>query len=194
VILRSVDSLTRPRTGEQACGDAVVVRREERHSLLAVIDALGHGVRAAEAATRAVDVLGRTSLEAGVLAIIDELDKALHGSRGACALVCVLSGGKLEGCSVGNVELRSSGMTVPFLLTPGVLGARVRRPRVFVATASRRARLVAYSDGVSSRFHLDEFSPLSTEEACRAIFERHRRAHDDASLLVADVDAAVGAD
>ena len=187
--LHSVEHLSLPRGGESVNGDAVVVRRTESHHLLAIIDALGHGARAAVVANAAVKALEVCRLDQGVLHVIEELNVSLRGTRGACALVCILGSGRLEGCSVGNVELRTSGIVVPFVLTPGVLGARVHRPRVFSGTPTGRARLVAYSDGVSSRFHLDSFAEFSTGDARRAIFERHRRTHDDATLLVADVEA-----
>src|SRR5690606_27727635 len=49
--------LVRPARGEQVAGDAALVRELGPSTLLAVIDGLGHGPPAAEAAARAVEVL-----------------------------------------------------------------------------------------------------------------------------------------
>lgn len=184
--LASSDFLTLPRAGEIANGDAAVIRRDGAHALIAIVDALGHGEKAGAVAAVAVEVLQSCRIESGPLAIIGAIDGALRGGRGACALVVVVGPERLEGCSVGNVELRSN-LNLPFVLTPGVLGARVRSPRVFSVVPSKNARLVAYSDGIGSKFQLDEFAEFSTKDACRAIFDRQRRSHDDATLLVADL-------
>lgn len=185
--LRSVDHRILPRHGEHVCGDAVFVRREEDLALLSVVDGLGHGVKAAHVAKRATDILERQSPRTGVLPIMNELHSGLADTRGACVLVCIVSKNSVEVCSVGNVELRALGIELPFVLTPGVVGARMSRPRVARATIEGPARMVIYSDGLSSRFHLAEFSSLSSADACSTIFERHRRSHDDATLLVADL-------
>lgn len=170
------------------CGDAVVVRREDDLTLLSVVDGLGHGTKAAEVANRATEILSQQSPRTGVLAIMKDLHSGLADTRGACVLVCVVSKDEVEVCSVGNVELRAMGIELPFVLTPGVVGQRMSRPRVARATIGGHARIVIYSDGLSSRFHLAEFASLTSADACRTIFERHRRSHDDATLLVADLE------
>lgn len=184
--LKSVHHVSTPRSGEIVNGDGVVVRREGSTVLLAVIDALGHGPRAAEAARCALDVLESCALDRDVLSLVTQVDEGLRGTRGASALLCLVKGAALEGCSVGNVDLRTDGIRLPFIQTPGVLGLRLRKPRVWSGTLAGRTRLAVYSDGVSSKFHLDQFAEFSTTDACHAIFERHRRSHDDATLLLAD--------
>ena len=185
--LRSIDHRVLARHGEHVCGDAVVVRREGDFTLISVIDGLGHGTKAAAVAVRACELLEQQSPKSGVLAIMNEVHRGLAESRGACILVCVVSPGEVEVCSVGNVELRAHGIELPFMLTPGVVGTRMSRPRVARAAIAGTSRLVIYSDGVSSRFHLAEFASLSSADACKTIFERHRRSHDDATLVVADL-------
>jgi hypothetical protein len=165
----------------------VYVRTEAETTLVLVVDALGHGAKAAEVAARALEIAEPASLADGVLPIVKALHEGLAGSRGACALVGIVRPGALEVCSVGNVELRANGIDIPFVLTAGVLGSRLVRPRVVQSVIDRDARLVLFSDGVSSRFHLPDFGLLSAKDACGAIFERHRRGHDDASLVVVDV-------
>jgi negative regulator of sigma-B (phosphoserine phosphatase) len=178
-----------PKVGETQNGDAVVVREDGPHQLIAVIDALGHGPGAALAAQVAVEELALCPLDKGVLTVIERIHVKLHGTRGAAAMVCLFNGERLEGCSVGNVELRSRGTRVPVMLTPGILGARVRAYRVFESLLVPADRIVIFSDGISSHMVVDETQRLPPREACQAIMDRYRRSHDDATVLVADVEA-----
>ena len=47
-----------------------------------------------------------------------------------------------------------------------------------------------FSDGISPRMELDKYERLPVEHACKAMVERYRRSHDDATLLLADVEAS----
>jgi negative regulator of sigma-B (phosphoserine phosphatase) len=182
----AVHHISVPRDGEFDSGDKVVVVRGEGATLIAVVDALGHGVRAAHVAEEAGVILAACDPNRGVEAIIGDVHKALRGGRGACLLACVVRKTSIEGASIGNVEMRSSGVDLPFVLTPGVVGLRIPRLRIFRGTPRERVRIVMWSDGVSSRFQLSEYADFSPENACRAIFDRGRRPHDDATVLVAD--------
>lgn len=177
-----------PKEGETACGDAVTVRVEEGVTLLAVIDALGHGPQAAVVADRGQAFLKDTPLDMDVGTLTEGLHAALRGTRGVAAMCCLIRGDRIQGCGVGNVELRSMGSRVPAILTPGVLGVQMMRLRVFEATLTPGARLVLFSDGISPRLDLERVERLPAEPAGKALLERYRRSHDDATLLVADLD------
>ncbi len=178
----------RPYPGERCSGDATVVRHGDAVVLFGVIDALGHGEAAADAADRAVAHLEAVSLRDSIGVIIGALDVHLRGGRGAAALVCVARGDALEGCGVGNVELRSIGMRVPVLGTPGILGrGPAVRPRVFTTRLIQGARLVLFSDGVSGRLRPDHRRELAAQAASAALLAQWGRDTDDAAVLVADV-------
>jgi len=179
--------LTRPCPREIENGDAIVVRGEGDEVLFGVIDALGHGRNAAAVAKVAREVLERSEPSDDVLGVLERMHDALMGTRGAAALVGRLQGGTLEGCSVGNVEMRVHGSVVPIVLSPGVLGVRVLRYRVFRGELTEGSRVIVHSDGVSPKFSSRDLMSLSPEQACRHLLETHGRAHDDASVLVADV-------
>lgn len=177
-----------PKEGETACGDTVVVRVEERVTLLAVIDALGHGPQAAVVADRGREFLKDTPLDTDVRTLTEGLHAALRGTRGVAAMCCLVRGDRIQGCGVGNVEMRVMKSRVPVILTPGVLGVQVMRLRVFEATLTPGARLVLFSDGISPRLDLERVERLAAQPAAKALLERYRRAHDDATLLVADLE------
>ncbi len=183
-----------PKEGERLCGDTVVVRAEEGVTLLAVIDALGHGPAAAVVADRGSAFLRDAPLGKDVRTLTEGLHDALKGTRGVAAMCCLVRAGQIEGCGVGNVELRSAGSRVPVILTPGVLGVQTTRLRVFQGTLTPGARLVIFSDGISPRIDLEKVERLPAEPAGKALFERYRRSHDDATLLVADLEPSARVD
>lgn len=178
---------TQPCRGQTENGDAVVVRREGDFTLLSVVDALGHGPAAARAANAAVECLDAITIDSPLPAIIERLDTSLRGTRGAAAMVCRIRDREIEGCGVGNVELRTQGIGIPVLLTPGILGMGVRRPKFFASQIAPRARLLMFSDGIASAASFIDLRHLEVKDACETIFGQHARAHDDATLLIADV-------
>ncbi len=187
-----VEFLTVPKDGETQNGDAAMVRRFVDGgldgALIAVIDALGHGPLAAEAAAVALRYLADAPVAQGLRVIVEELHARLRGTRGAAGMFVLVREHRLEGCGVGNVALRSYRANVPAMLTPGVLGAggSLKSLRVFRAELSSGDRLVVHSDGIDARF--DELVARRDPalETCHAIMKRNRRPHDDATVLVAD--------
>lgn len=180
--------LSMPKPGERANGDAVYVREAApRRLLLAVVDGLGHGPLAAEASACAVSQLQNVAFDTTMLDIMQTLHRALRGTRGAAATVCTVNGDKLEACAVGNVTLSSYGMTMPIVLSAGVLGHQVGTFRICRTDVPVRARLALFSDGINTRVRLEETAKLTPAAACHAIFGQHRRAEDDATILVADL-------
>lgn len=178
--------LSTPAEGEIACGDAVVVRREPGVTLLAVIDVLGHGPEAGRVAAQAVKFLEAAPLTSAKT-LVSGLHDALRGTRGAAAALCVLRGLRLDACGVGNVETRVVGSKVPVISTPGIIGARVGILRESLGKLAVGDRVVCWSDGISSRLELDGMRHVAPADACARIMNQHRRRHDDASVLVADL-------
>jgi phosphoserine phosphatase RsbX len=200
----TVEFVTIPCEGQTENGDAAVVRRWDDSALIAVIDALGHGAHAAKAADAAVRYLNEASLEQGLRHVIEGLHDALRGTRGAAAMVLHLQGYKLSGVGVGNVELRSVSLAgsagpassagsgrsrIPAVLTPGVLGAALPRLKFFQAELAPGDRVIVFTDGIGGRFEEEASRRAPALSVCNAIMERHRKRHDDATVLVTDIEA-----
>ncbi|MCW5812992.1 MAG: SpoIIE family protein phosphatase [Labilithrix sp.] len=179
--------ISRPRVGEVESGDDVIVLERRDAVFLVVVDALGHGPNAARVARAATEWVRSTTDAATVLDISNGLHRALQGSRGAAALVVAASAAGVEACGVGNVDLRSVSGRLPFVLTPGVLGVRLRSPRSCRVDAPVAERFVMFSDGISGRFDLKALAAMSPGEAATHVFAKHRHSHDDSTVLVADV-------
>ena len=179
-------ALSRPKRGQLENGDTHVFRAEGERYLLALVDGLGHGPRARAVSHAAEEFLHRADLSLDAFALISSLHLALQGTRGAAAMLCVIDQGRISGCGVGNVELRVVGTKLPVQLSPGILGAQVRKFRIFEGTLRAGDRLILFSDGISGRLPLQELAKLDAASLCEHAFERY--AHDDdATILVADV-------
>ena len=190
----------RPCVGEIVSGDAVWVGEWIHRPVIAVFDASGHGPEAHETAKVACGLLDRWDGTLDLLALAARLHEGLHGTRGAAALIGILDhvdrsdrGGAareavLRGFGVGNVELRALDRTISALLTPGILGIRLRR-RIHVFEIPLRAgdRLMVCSDGVRGRIEREQHQGLSPADLCDSLIRDHSRPHDDATVLVADV-------
>jgi negative regulator of sigma-B (phosphoserine phosphatase) len=97
--------------------------------------------------------------------------------------------GRVQGCGVGNVELALARVKLPVILTPGIVGMNMRSLHVFEGIAGIGSRMVLYSDGISSSILGDDFGALPHKVACEKLMEKFRKSHDDATLMVADVEA-----
>jgi negative regulator of sigma-B (phosphoserine phosphatase) len=179
--------LSEPADGEIDSGDTVIVRQDPAAILIAVVDVLGHGTEAGRVARIADQYLGAAPITRA-RSLIQGLHDALRGTRGAAATICVLRGRELDACGVGNVEARIPGSRHQVVSTPGIIGARVGTLRETTGALNPGDRLVCWSDGISSRTDLAAVRLLEPAHACAHIMTSHRRRHDDASVVIADVD------
>jgi phosphoserine phosphatase RsbX len=189
-VIISASQVSLPMPGELQNGDAALIRQSVTgDTILAVIDGLGHGPDAARASRAAIEALNLMPFETNVYDAMQEIHHELKGTRGAAGTLCIIRNFKLEICAIGNVALMCTGCSVPLVLSPGVLGHQVSKFRVAACQVPSGARLALLSDGVSTRFRLEDYKQLSPEATCKEIMSRYRRKEDDASVLVADVRA-----
>jgi phosphoserine phosphatase RsbX len=182
-----VEYQSRPKLGETANGDVVVVRYGRGGTLVALVDALGHGPRAVTVAERASAYLCEVAdalLESDAENAMRGLHGALHGTRGAAATICLIRGWMLDACGVGNVEVRCVGATIPVVMTPGIVGVQMQRLRSFTGTLPAGARCFMFSDGVSRQAPFSGLASLNVRQACETLIANHCHAHDDASVVV----------
>lgn len=179
--------------GEQVSGDAWSVRKDPDHWLLVVADGLGHGPEAAEAADHMVALLHR--MPSGTASPADVLERAhdpMRSTRGAAVTLVRLdlASAGLVVSGAGNVNGRLiSGVTDRSLLVQhGTLGVQVRRLQDMRYEWPDHAVLVLHSDGIQSRWKLDDVPGLlQAGPTCLAawILRDHLRGRDDATVVVA---------
>jgi serine phosphatase RsbU (regulator of sigma subunit) len=185
----------RPRPGENTCGDRLLaVDVNGTGALLGVLDGLGHGVEAAEASKRGVEVLQAACAEP-LEVLVQRCHRALSGTRGATMTLVHIDfrSDKLSWVGIGNVtadlvakhpggvEVRSSAR-----LAGGIVGYRVPDTLTPQEVPIRPGDLlVIASDGIVEG-HLDDidFSASSLAIADK-ILRTHAKDNDDALVLAA---------
>ncbi|UUX94751.1 ATP-binding protein [Aquabacterium sp. J223] len=180
-----------PAPGETVCGDGFAVQVDGHGACALLLDGLGHGPQAAAAAQAGLAVLAAPRRPPGPAALLDEVHRALQGSRGAAgsALSLDAAEGNVRFAGIGNVTGRLlSGVADRSLLGGhGTLGLQTRRAQDQVLAWPPHTLALLHSDGLASRWTLaDEPGLLQQDPAVIAawLLRRHRRGRDDASVVV----------
>ncbi|MDQ4148784.1 MAG: SpoIIE family protein phosphatase [Actinomycetota bacterium] len=179
--------------GNAESGDASVVAHVPDGLLVAVVDGLGHGGEAAQAAHAALKVLKEHAGEKLPL-LIERCHEALRYSRGAVMTLAQvnLAEEAMTWLGVGNVEGRllrarpsREKTTESPLLRGGVVGHKLPSVHPTTVQVSRGDLLILATDGVSAGF-VDHLAPEGTpQQIADTILAEHWRGVDDALVLVA---------
>jgi anti-sigma regulatory factor (Ser/Thr protein kinase) len=182
---------SRPHPGEESNGDAYFILERGGQTLLAVIDGLGHGAGAQEAADVAIDQLEEWTGES-LAELLPQLHNALRATRGAVIGAAIIdkTTGRFHYAGVGNVMVRVYG--TPEHVTPlsanGTLGARLGQLRVRTYDWSSGATLIMASDGVSATWDIESYPGLlkhNPQLLAGIMMRDYGRTTDDATVLVA---------
>lgn len=174
--------------GEPECGDAWHLVEGPDGIALLVVDGLGHGSFAAEAARACV----ATFSAAPFLPPQDTMmraNAAMSKTRGGAAAVGIIDGESLSYAGVGNISgtLVTPGRSQGLVSHNGTLGLNPRRAQQFEYRVEPHALLVMHSDGVSARWDVKSRPDLlSCHPAIIAatIWRDHGRGRDDATVVV----------
>jgi negative regulator of sigma-B (phosphoserine phosphatase) len=185
----------RPLPSEFTSGDrGIAVEIEDAAALFGVVDGLGHGPAAAEAALRAVDAVTRASSEP-VEILIQLCHRVLGGTRGVAMTLARIdfAANTLTWAGIGNVtanlvakaptgiEIRSSAR-----LTGGIVGYRM--PEIIPAqvVSIRPGDLIVIStDGIAEDYldHIDFSAPAVA--IAEGLLGKDAKETDDAMVLAA---------
>jgi len=173
-------------------GDGWAVGYDDRGCAVVVVDGLGHGPRACEAAQAALGALADAG-DLDIRAWLARAHEAMRGTRGGVAGVARvdLTRGVVEFAGVGNVSGTTvgSGSTKGLASRPGLLGTEHRVPKVEVVEVPwrRGSTLVLWSDGIRSGVRLDDPHDLLAHDPAVVAAALHRdfaRGNDDATVVV----------
>lgn len=185
-----VGARSRPYPGYKVNGDAYVVRfARAEGALAAVIDGLGHGVEAHEAAQAACDLI-EARAQPDLPTLFQALDQRLRRTRGAVvgAAYIDLQAAKLTFLGVGNIEAVLWGPqgAQQLVCTGGIVGHQMRTLHPFVHPWSPESLLLLCSDGIRSawRAELDPALLSSNPDVLASvIIGGYARETDDATVL-----------
>ena len=179
--------------GEVESGDVHVVAGFDGGVLVGVIDGLGHGPEAAEAAREAARVLEELAGEP-LSTLVEQCHQALRKTRGAVMTLASFDerAATMTWIGVGNVEaiLLRSGRADPstregVALRGGVVGYHLPTLRESSLPVSYGDTLVLATDGIRSGFVAGLAGQGTPQEIADAILARYSRGSDDALVVVA---------
>ena len=174
--------------GEIDCGDAWCLKEDSRGFALFLVDGLGHGTFAAEAARAGVGAFAKEPF-AEPQEVMARANKLMSKTRGGAAACARVVGDKISYAGVGNIAgtLISSGKSQGMVSQNGTLGSYRRRGLQFEYARDPGARLIMYSDGISGRWELKNRADLLARHPAiiaAAIYRDHGRGRDDATVVV----------
>jgi len=179
--------------GYEESGDQYWVKNVPTGTVIAAIDGLGHGDKAAHAAKLAVSELDSHPQE--VLTYqFKRCHKRLGGTRGVVMSMASfnLTAHTLTWLGVGNVHgvlFQQNGVGpaqhAALLLRGGTLGYRIPTLRPETRPLAAGDTLIFVSDGVRSGFSATVDLALTPQALADDIFQRYTRGTDDTLVLVA---------
>ena len=182
--------MTVPYPGERVSGDGWFLHRDQDRTLAMLIDGLGHGWGAAEAAQEAIATFTK-NVSLGPADLLGTIHDALRKTRGAVAGVVEIRPrtGKVIFSGVGNISalLITPGSSKNMVSHNGTLGATISRVQEFQFDWIPDAMLVLHSDGVQTRWDLSSYPGLTAKHPaviCGALLRDFRRQRDDAGVIV----------
>lgn len=135
-------------SGSDWCGDGWLMRRG---GLVLAVDGLGHGEAAAAAARLAEAEVNAAPPDADPGALLAVLHRALHGTRGAVAMVLRLDGDRIGYAGIGNISatLIRRETTATLSSRWGVVGYNAAPPATAWMSWRAGDHVVLHSDGCS---------------------------------------------
>ncbi len=177
---------------EGESGDLSFVYRCGEGALIGVIDGLGHGPEAAQAARAAASAL-EPNAGAPLAEAFARCHDATRGTRGVVMTLASFSTSQatLAWCGVGNVEavlFRADQQAAPRseAVTPrgGVVGYQLPPLRIVSLPISTGDVLVMVSDGIRSDFERTVTLDSTPAELAERVLRTHARGTDDALVAV----------
>jgi negative regulator of sigma-B (phosphoserine phosphatase) len=178
--------------GEGRSGDLAVFAPSTKGGLVAVIDGLGHGDPAADAAEAAAKVL-HECVEYPPQELLERAHQELRQTRGAVMTLAWfdLEARSMRWTGVGNVEarfVRSGDEAGARFASPVVLGGVVgfNLPQVRVGTVPLEPgdAVVLATDGVGADYSSSLESGVPAQQLAERVLERHGKGTDDALAVV----------
>jgi len=186
-----IGGMSVPLRGEPVSGDAWCVRRSPQGTTILIIDGLGHGHLAAEAAKLAVEIF-LNAKEPSPPELLGRIHGALRATRGAAGAVSELDleTRQVRFAGIGNISASviSAEHTQNLVSMNGILGHEARGCREFTYPWPAGAALLLHSDGVTARMNLADYPGLLSRTCtlmAAVLYRDYNRGRDDATVVVA---------
>lgn len=185
-----VAGLAVPVRGETACGDAWASAARPQGPALLMVDGLGHGPAAAEAAATAVQLFAGPTWNSPDQAM-SVLHAGMRSTRGAAVAVALIdqSRRELRYAGIGNISgaLVAGDQTRSLVSHNGTIGHQMRKAQEFVYPWENGTLLILHSDGLASHWRLSQYPGLLRQDPAliaAVLYRDHTRGRDDVGVVV----------
>ena len=186
----AVGVVTLPIDGEDVSGDGWVMGETPSGLQVMVVDGLGHGLLASEAAAAALQCFRRSGPRPGT-ELLQSVHEALRGTRGATGAAATIdvAARQLRFAGIGNIAGRviQDVDSRQLVSMNGTLGRDPVRCREFPQPWRPGSLLVMHSDGLSSHWQLENVRGLINRDPAliaAVLFRDHARNLDDLTVVV----------
>ncbi|WP_027997114.1 SpoIIE family protein phosphatase [Simplicispira psychrophila] len=180
-----------PIRNEMVSGDSWSCLQFDQSLAVTIVDGLGHGPKAAEAAHAAVDAFQRSARQVGPAQVIQMAHQALLSTRGAVMAVVSIDvqAQTLRFAGLGNISavVYTRGIAARLVSSDGTVGYGLRKARECSVDWSSHSTLILNTDGLSSRWNLAKHPGLLASHPVLIAAVLHRdfaRNTDDATVVV----------
>lgn len=175
---------------DPACGDLFGLVIKDRQLSILMIDGLGHGPEAEDAAKAGAAAFYRDPFaDPGLL--LDDIHCDMRGTRGGAVAIAQFDPAQdqLRYTGIGNIGATLVGEDKPRGLPshPGIVGLQYRKTPVLSYGQCLGQLLILYSDGLQSRWNLRDYPGLMYRHPAIIAAVLHRdccRGRDDVTVLV----------
>lgn len=187
----TVGIVTIPMRGEIESGDSYFALPGRGRSLYMLVDGLGHGIIAAEAARGAVETVKASALE-NLTEIMMATHNALKSTRGAAMSIASVDHERslITYAGVGNVSaiVSKNGVSRSMISRNGTLGVILPRIQEYTYPFESGMMLLMFSDGLSSKSGIAGYPGIFNRPPALIaglLYRDFTRRRDDATALVA---------
>ena len=188
---QSVGVVRQAKPGEVVCGDSWITRWFADGWVCAVVDGLGHGVIASDAATAIIDAVRRAPARLSPVEIVEAAHQAAKPTRGAAFGVAVFdeAAGIVRFAGIGNIAaVVLNGAERRHLVSHnGIIGHEYRKVSEFSHPWRPRSSLVLLSDGIATQWDLERYPGLLARDSsliAGVLYRDFTRGSDDATVVV----------
>lgn len=179
--------------GQQESGDRHLICPNQDGVLIAVIDGLGHGEEAANAAKVASSIL-EADRDEPIISLVERCHQQLRETRGVVLSLAAIdvAHGMMTWLGVGNVQGLLTRAGAPkgaiheiLMLRGGVVGSQLPPLQAAVLPVRREDTVIFVTDGIRRGFSESLSSLEGPQRAADRILESYRSGTDDALVLIA---------
>lgn len=196
--LMEIGAVNLPIDSEEVSGDGWAVEESRGRTVLMLVDGIGHGLPASDAA-RTAETVFRERSTLGSQDLVEYIHRSLSHTRGAAVAVAEVAHAKnlVNYSGVGNITgiIYTGENSRNMVSMNGTAGGEVRKIQEFSYpfvpfVHHRHSLILMHSDGIATIPGLDRYPGIENRHPALIagiVYRDFRRGRDDASVLVAKI-------